>query len=112
MKNRDNVVSIARRAASFSRPLWKFTYPHQVLIDATMTLDDKRALLAAWASDVHAVGSMPTLRHLPGTPYPVTFSSIMDARIALDKISGVNDDDPGPPPVPSAFRRPAFKTAA
>lgn len=112
MEYRDNVVSIAQRAASFSRPPRKFRYPHQVVTDATMTLDDKRAILAAWASDAHAVGSMPTLRHLPGTPYPVTFSSIMAARIALDKISGVNDDDPRPPPVPSAFRRPALSTAA
>jgi hypothetical protein len=30
---------------------------------------------------------MPTMRHLPGTPFPVTFSSIMDARLRLDRES-------------------------
>ena len=64
-----------------------------------MDMDEKRAILSAWASDAHAVESLPTLRHLPGTPFPVTFSSIMDARIALDKFSGVNDDDPPPGPI-------------
>ena len=94
MENRDNVVSIGQGAASLKRPLWSFHYPHQVVSDANLGLDEKRAILAAWASDEHAVESLPTLRHLPGTPFPVTFSSITDARIALDKMTGVNDDDP------------------
>jgi hypothetical protein len=111
MENRDNVISIGQAAASLNRPFWKFSYPHQVLTDATLNLDDKRAILAAWASDEHAVESLPTLRHLPGTPFPVTFSSIMDARIALDNMSGVNDDDPQPP-VPTAAKRPALTAAA
>jgi hypothetical protein len=112
METRDNVISIGQAAASLNRPFWKFSYPHQLLTDATLNLDDKRAILAAWASDEHAVESLPTLRHLPGTPFPVTFSSIMDARIALDNMSGVNDDDPRPPPMPTAARRPALTAAA
>jgi hypothetical protein len=43
------------------------------------------------------VESFPTLRHLPGTPFPVTFSSIMDARLLLDRMTRSNDDDPEPP---------------
>lgn len=77
-----------RRNARRSKParsLWGFSYPHQVLQDPDMSMEEKRAVLAAWASDVHAVESMPTMRHLPGTPYPVTFSSIMDARLRLDR---------------------------
>ena len=97
MENSSNVISIGQAAASLNRPFW--SYPHQVVSDTHMGLDEKRAILSAWASDVHAVESLPTLRHLPGTPFPVTFSSIMDARIALDKMSGVNDDDPPPRPV-------------
>jgi hypothetical protein len=112
METRDNVISIGQAAATLNRPFWKFSYPHQVLTDATMNLDDKRAILAAWASDEHAVESLPTLRHLPGTPFPVTFSSIMDARIALDNMSGVNDDDPQPPPMSTAATRPALIAAA
>jgi len=108
----DNVISITKRSGSSDLPFWKFTYPHQVLADATLELDDKRAILAAWASDVNAVESLPTLRHLPGTPFPVTFSSIMHARLVLDKLSGANDDDPQPPPVSSISRRPALNAAA
>jgi len=63
-----------------------------------MDLDVKRAILAAWASDVHAVESLPTLRHLPGTPFPVTFSAIMNARLQLDRIANTDDEPPTPPP--------------
>lgn len=98
MENRNDVIAIEQGAAESSRPFWRFSYPHQVVTDPKLDLDEKRAILAAWASDEHAVESFPTLRHLPGTPFPVTFSSIMDARIALDKVSGANDDDPPPPP--------------
>ena len=98
MENSNNVVSIGQGAANLGRPFWSFSYPHQVVSDPNMDVDEKRAILAAWASDQHSVESLPTLRHLPGTPFPVTFSSIMDARIALDKLSGVNDDDPPPQP--------------
>ena len=49
----------------------------------------------------HAVESFPTLRHLPGTPFPVTFSSIMDARLRLDRLVGSNDDDRPLPPAPA-----------
>jgi hypothetical protein len=112
MKNRDNVISIAKGMGGSNLPFWKFRYPHQVLADATLEFDDKRAILAAWASDEHAVESLPTMRHLPGTPFPVTFSSIMHARLALDKMSGANDDDPQPPPLSSISRRPTLSTAA
>ena len=96
MENRNTVIEIAQGVANPGRHFWSFSYPHQVVSDPNMGLDEKRAVLAAWASDEHAVESFPALRHLPGTPFPVTFSSIMDARIALDKMSGVNDGDPPP----------------
>lgn len=59
-------------------------FPHEVLDRADLSDRRKRELLAAWASDACAVESFPTLRHLPGTPFPVLFSSIMDARDRLD----------------------------
>jgi hypothetical protein len=99
MENRNNVIGIGHGAAGLNRPFWSFHYPHQVVSDARMDIEEKRAILSAWASDEHAVESLPTLRHLPGTPFPVAFSSIMDARIALDKLSGMNDDDPPPRPI-------------
>jgi len=68
-----------------------------------MSADEKRAVLAAWASDEHAVESFPTLRHLSGTPLPVTFSSIMEARLQLDR--GCEHDDDPPPWRPVRQRR-------
>ena len=101
MENSNNVVSIGQGAANLGRLFWSFNYPHQVVSDPNMGLDEKRAILASWASDEHAVESFPTLRQLPGTPFPVTFSSIMDARLRLDRLVGSNDDDRPLPPAPA-----------
>ena len=97
MNDVKRVNSIARGA----RGQHAFDYPHQVVKDPTLDVEEKRAILSAWASDRNAVESLPTLRHLPGTAFPVTFSSIMDARSQLDRLVGSNDDDP--PPCPGAI---------
>jgi len=60
-------------------------FPHELLDRADLSDRAKREILSAWASDANAVESMPTLRHLPGTPFPVLYSSIMDARERLDR---------------------------
>lgn len=60
-------------------------FPHEILDRADLSRRHKREILSAWASDANTVESMPTLRHLPGTPFPVLFSSIMDARERLDR---------------------------
>lgn len=60
-------------------------FPHEILDRADLSRRAKREILSAWASDANAVDSMPTLRHMPGTPFPVLYSSIMDARQRLDR---------------------------
>ena len=77
-----------------------FTVPHEVATDPVLSMDQKRTLLSRWASDACAVKSFPTLRHLPGTPFPVTFASIMDARALLDRM-----EDESRFPVSLAARR-------
>jgi hypothetical protein len=78
----------ATRTSKLQSPSGRsYCYPHQVVSDPTLTLAEQRSILAAWASDANAVESMPALRHLPGTPFPVTFSSIMDARLQLDALA-------------------------
>jgi hypothetical protein len=42
-----------------------FAHPEEVLDDLTLTLADKRSLLASWASDALAVEDAPSLRQLP-----------------------------------------------
>ena len=59
-------------------------FPHEVVDHPDLTQEEQRAVLAAWASDASAVPDLPALRRLPGTPFPVTFSSIMEARERLD----------------------------
>jgi hypothetical protein len=89
---------MGKDADSLEREFWSFSYPHQVVSEPNMTVEEKRAILAAWASDEHAVESFPLLRHLPGTPHPVTFSSVMDARLQLDRAIATAGDDPPRPP--------------
>ncbi|HEX2592205.1 MAG TPA: hypothetical protein VHL34_11955, partial [Rhizomicrobium sp.] len=71
-----------------------YSFPHEVVQDPSLGTEQKRALLAEWASDACAVDSLPTLRWRPGTPFPVTLSSIMDARRQLDRsVAYVDESD-------------------
>jgi hypothetical protein len=66
------------------RPAGAFSHPRQVLCDPDLSVNEKRAILASWASDACAVEAMPGLRKSPaGTT--VTFDSIMDALKDLDE---------------------------
>jgi len=94
----DNVIPMRWPNAGGSRRKWRFEYPHQLVRNPSLDPSAKRAILAAWASDLCAVESFPTFRHLPGTPFAVTYSSIMDALAQLDRMTGADDDDPRPPP--------------
>jgi hypothetical protein len=65
-------------------PAGAFAHPSDVVRDPDLTLHEKRALLAAWASDACAVESAPALRISPDGSAPVTFDDVMDALRALD----------------------------
>ena len=54
----------------------------EVVNDPDMTLQEKRAVLASWASDACAVEAAPEFRQLTSTP--VRFDDIMDALKCLD----------------------------
>ena len=57
--------------------------PNYVLNDPAMTLAEKRALLASWASDARAVPNYPPLRQLESGAY-VTIDAVLDALKRLD----------------------------
>jgi hypothetical protein len=63
-----------------------FSLPDELVDDPSFSIVEKCEILAEWASDRSAVESYPSLRWLPGTSFPVTFSSVMDARRKLDKV--------------------------
>jgi hypothetical protein len=52
--------------------------------DPDLSLNEKRAILASWASDACAIEAAPALRKTP-TGRIVPFDEIMDAMRALDR---------------------------
>ncbi|MVA27293.1 hypothetical protein V6582_00270 (plasmid) [Agrobacterium vitis] len=59
--------------------------PIDVVRAPIFSVDDKREILAAWASDFYAVDSNPALRYLPGTPEPISIDEVQSALKELDQ---------------------------
>jgi hypothetical protein len=66
-------------------PAQAFEHPINVVNDPDLTLSEKRAILASWASDACAVEAAPALRQAPGGGKLVGFDEIMDALRTLDR---------------------------
>ena len=64
-------------------PAHAFEHPSQVVNDPDLTLNEKRAILASWASDACAIEAAPALRQ--GFNSPVRFDDIMEALRSLDR---------------------------
>ncbi len=79
-------------------PASRYIHPRAVVEDPALTLQQKRSILAHWASDACAVDSDPTLRLAPGGLRPVKVGDIFVALAALDA--------PTPPHRGGAARRP------
>jgi hypothetical protein len=61
-------------------PAQAFSHPADVVNDPDLTLNEKRAILASWASDACAIESVPALRRAPTKAgRPVAFDDVMDA---------------------------------
>lgn len=71
-----------------SSPERKFCDPMDVVTEPTLRLDEKRALLASWASDRCAVEAAPSLRRIPGSCQIVHIDEILEALRELDWQSG------------------------
>ena len=83
-----------------------FERPRDVVDHPGMSLAEKRAILASWASDASAIASCPALRAPEGLKAPVTIDEILDALCELD-------DGPRNPPGGKPFRlRSAERVAA
>ena len=65
-------------------PRRRFRTPWDVVSDPDLTLNEKRAILASWASDACAIESVPAFRAPPKGGRPVAFDDVMDALRALD----------------------------
>jgi len=65
-------------------PAKAFAHPMDVVRDPDLTLNEKRAILAAWASDACALEATPELRATPAGVV-VRWDDIMDALRTLDR---------------------------
>jgi hypothetical protein len=65
-------------------PSQAFEHPSEVVKDPDLTPNEKRAILASWASDACAIEAVPMLRYLSGEKRPVHFDEVMDALRVLD----------------------------
>jgi hypothetical protein len=74
-------------------PARAFRHPSDVVGDPDLTLNEKRAILASWASDACALEAAPDLRETPsGTQ--VRFDDIMEALRSLDREASKAEGDP------------------
>jgi len=79
------------------QPAAAFDHPMDVVNDPDLTRHEKRAILASWASDAHAVESAPALRQLTSDGNPVTIDDIVAALRTLDKDDPtIHREDPRP----------------
>ena len=65
-------------------PANAFAHPMDVVRDEDLTLNEKRAILASWASDACAIEAAPDLR-VNSSRSVVRWDDIMDALRTLDK---------------------------
>jgi hypothetical protein len=65
-------------------PAQAFSHPSEVVNDPDLTLNEKRAILASWASDACAVEAAPDLR-VTTSGRVVHWDDIMDALRTLDR---------------------------
>jgi hypothetical protein len=66
------------------RPAVGFFHPRDVVKDPGLSVAEKRAVLASWASDASSVREEPSLRWLLGTPEPVPLAEVREALLRLD----------------------------
>jgi hypothetical protein len=71
-------------------PAQAFDHPGYVVDDPDLTLNEKRAILASWASDACAVEAAPALRRVPGSGRIVSVDEVLEALRTLDKQANEN----------------------
>lgn len=76
----DNVFDIN----ALLHPGTVFDHPRDILADSSLSVSEKRAILASWASDASAIASCPSLRAPASLKTPVTIDEILEALCELD----------------------------
>src|ERR1700729_4062049 len=76
----DNVFDIT----ALLHPGTVFDHPKDVVAHPSLSIAEKRAILASWASDASAITSCPALRAPTGLKAPITVDEILEALCDLD----------------------------
>jgi hypothetical protein len=76
----DNIIDLK----AILHPGSVYDHPRDVVADPTLSIGEKRAILASWASDAASVASNPALRELPGSGKTVTIDEVLEALATLD----------------------------
>lgn len=76
----DNVIDLN----AILHPGTAFEHPRDVVSHPALSLSEKRAILASWASDASAIASCPSLRAVERLKAPLTIDEILEALFALD----------------------------
>ena len=76
----DNVFDIN----ALLHPGTVFDHPREFLTHPSLSISEKRAILASWESDASAISSCPALRAPAGLLAPVTIDEILEALCELD----------------------------
>ncbi len=84
MKKLDPSVLPHHDLHALLHPAQAFAHPDDVVADPDLTVNEKRAILASWASDACAVEAAPSLRQVPGTQAAVTVDEVLEALRMLD----------------------------
>ena len=92
MRGAHHYCSTADRLSDFDlekllHPARAFENPAQVVEDPDLTLNEKRAILASWASDACAVEAVPGFRRPPGVCRAVSVDEILAALRNLDRLA-------------------------
>jgi hypothetical protein len=82
-----------------------FEHPRDVVSHPSLSLAEKRAILASWASDASAIASCPSLRAPEGLKAPVSIDDVLEALCALD-------EGPRHPPGGKPMRLPSVERRA
>jgi hypothetical protein len=89
-KNRDFQVDLYEHSLldieDLLHPAQAFDHPQDVVKDPDLTLNEKRAVLASWASDACAVEAAPALRCARDGRPTVSTDAILEALRELDRI--------------------------
>lgn len=86
------------------QPAREYGRPAAVVNDPTLSLAEKRAILASWASDACSVDSHPTLRRPEELGVPVSFEEVMEALRLLDAVAQSRSRPQAEPARPEELR--------